>query len=84
MINKNKWELINNGLNDTAISFKQDIDKSGYNLIDIRKTNNKDNSQTLSLHFKKCQYISFENRKDALNFLFKEYPILKKLKGGLK
>jgi len=85
MINKNKWVLINNGENKQAISFKQ-IVKDDYNLIDIRQIDKQTEQQVLSIYLigYKVKRFIFENRKDALKYLFDKYSFLIEMKGGLK
>ena len=85
MINKNKWVLINNGENKQAISFKQ-IVKDDYNLIDIRQIDKQTEQQVLSIYLigYKVKRFIFENRKDALKYLFDKYSFLIELKGGIK
>ena len=86
MINKNKWVLVNNGKDKTAISFKQDVGKWDYNLIDIRAIYKGKDEQALSIYIigKGEKKFIFKNRKDALKFLFEKYSFLKELKGGIK
>lgn len=82
-MNKDDWVL--NADCGMSISFKQET-KEDYNLIDLRKLNDTDSKMILSLYLdgKKTKYILFENRKEGLKYLFKVYPFLKKLKGGIK
>lgn len=83
--NKEKWELVFNGKNGYSITFKQN-EKDDYNLIDIRRISEKSNEQNLSIYIvgKKIKQFIFNNRKDALKFLFKEYPELKVFNKSIK
>jgi len=56
-----------------------------YNLIDIRRINKESQEQNLSVYFsgKKTKQFIFNNREESLKYLFKEYPFLKELEGGL-
>jgi hypothetical protein len=84
----NKWVLINNGEDKGAITFKQDIknNRFDYNLIDIRviKDNSEEQNLTIYIIGENTKRYLFNSRKEAIKFLFKVYPILKELKGGLK
>jgi hypothetical protein len=57
-----------------------------YNLIDIRRINKESQDQNLSIYFsgKKTKEFLFNNRVEALKYMFKEYPFLNALKGGIK
>jgi hypothetical protein len=88
MINKNKWVLIWNGENGEAITFKQNIGlcECYYNLIDLRRINKESQNQNLSVYFsgKKTKQFIFNNREEALKYLFKEYPFLIEFKENIK
>jgi hypothetical protein len=87
-MNKNKWVLLWNGENNGAITFKQNIGlcDCNYNLIDIRRIKKEEEKQNLSVYFsgKKTKEFLFNNREEALNYLFKEYPFLIEFKESIK
>ena len=85
MINKNKWVLVWNGINNKSITFKQDV-REDYNLIDIRAIDNNKDEQALSIYIvgKGEKKFIFNNRQDALKYLFDKYSFLKEMKGDIK
>ena len=82
MINKNKWVLVWNGINNKSITFKQDV-REDYNLIDIRAIDNNKDEQALSIYIvgKGEKKFIFNNRQYALKYLFDKYSFLKEMKG---